>query len=244
MLYFAIPLKPKRFSRDWGRVGALLEATLRSVLQQTDPRFRVLLALSDVPPVDLRDPRIELVEVPPVECDPRRGFRDKRRRILEMARQVCARGGGAFAPVDADDLVSRRLAGYLNARSRAEGFEAPLGLELDHPSGRLRIAPKFWNICGTSIAVRLAPGDAPESEAEAAVHFLGRSHHLWGAALRRQGRRIRRFPFPPAVYRIHTGENLSLLARGDHGWKRAWLRRYTPSFPPPAWIRREYALDS
>ena len=125
MLDFAIPLKPRRLSRDWGRVAALLEATLRSVLWQTDPDFRMLLAVADPPPVALRDPRIEVIEVPPATSEPRRGFRDRRRRILAMAGEVCARGGDIFVPVDADDLPSRRLARFLNTRPHADGFEAP-----------------------------------------------------------------------------------------------------------------------
>lgn len=243
MLYFAIPLKPRCFARDWGCVEALLDRTLRSVLRQTDSRFRVLVAVTDVPDVPLRDPRIELIHVPACGSDPRRGAHDKRARILAMARVVRENGGGMLMPVDADDLVSRRLARFLNRHSEADGFVAPIGLEYDERTGRLRLAPRFSNLCGTSIAVRFQPEELPNgAEGEEKKHVLSVTHNLWVEALRRRGKRLARFPFLPSVYRIYHGENLSLLARGSHGWKRDWLRRVQPGLRPPRWLRVEFGI--
>lgn len=244
MLYFAIPLKPRRFAADWERTGRLFRSTLRSVLRQTDPRFRVVVAYTDPPDDPCDDPRVEFIYSPCFETDPRRGVRDKRDKILAIGRHVRRRGGGRLMFVDADDLVSRRLAAFLNRSPHADGFVARFGLEYDDRTGRLRFAPRFWSICGSSIALRLQANELPNgAPGEERRHFLSRSHHLWAGARRAAGRRIRCFPFAPAIYRIHTGENLSLLARGHHGWKRAWLRRCSPSFPPPRLLRREFALE-
>lgn len=57
--FFCIPFKPKSRCSDWSATVGLLGQTLRSLLNQTDPDFRVLIAGHDRPSLpELDDPRV------------------------------------------------------------------------------------------------------------------------------------------------------------------------------------------
>jgi len=243
MLYFGIPVAPLRYSRSPERACALLRETVASVLAQEDPNFRLLIAAESNLDVTFESPVVERIDVDADAALPH-GEWDKRLRVTAIGAEVRARGGGWLMFVDADDLISRRVSAFVNAHQYdADVFVARTGWEHDDRNGRIRLAPRFWNLCGTSMAIRYEPPELPTvaSAAKAEGHVLGASNHsFWLERARAAGKRIGYFPFPAAAYRIEHGENLTLRRSFRHGWKREIWRALTPSLPATKWIHAEF----
>ncbi len=242
--YFAIPLRPRARSRHWDRVIAHLQATVDSCLNQTDPDFRILVACTEVP--DLRpDPRLELLPLPP---DQRAAtpMLDKGLKLSAIGMRVRQAGGGFVMPVDADDLVHRRVVEHVRSHPQADAFIGDWGYDLDRRRRRLIPAPRFDRSCGTCAALRLAPEQLPATldEPDPEARFLIRAgHHNWRPRLAAAGARVLGFPFPVAVHVLHTGDNESLRT-GDVGWKRRLLRRLMPAHALTAERVRDYGIDA
>lgn len=245
MLYFGIPVAPLRFSHSPDRVCRLLRETVQSILAQEDPNFRVLIAAEPSLPITFEDRRVERVDV---AADPEltHGEWDKRLRVTAIGAEVRARGGGWLMFVDADDLISRRISGFVNShRALADVFVARTGWEHDDRTDRVQLALRFWNLCGTSMAIRFHRDELPlvASAAKNETHILGAANHsLWLSRARAAGKRIRYFPFPAATYRIEHGENMTLRRSFRHGWKRDIWRALTPSVRTTRWIHAEFQV--
>ena len=52
MLGFVIPIKPKKHSKNWNLENQLLERTVKSIFNQKDQNFRVVLVYSDLPEIN------------------------------------------------------------------------------------------------------------------------------------------------------------------------------------------------
>ncbi len=238
MLYFGIPFKARCVSTDWERVNADLERTLRSVLRQTDPRFRVILAYTDAPEFEIADERVEGLQVPCISDTPH--VRDKLHRVFEIGKRIRTHGGGTLMPVDADDWLSNRVAEWINERPQCDGFYARTGIELDERNGRLRVTPSFWKLCGTSIAVRFRPEELPDEATS--EHLLRKNHNFWLPQLQATGKTLHAFPSSPAIYRLYNRESLNFYRFGKAGWRRRLFRSVVPSYRPSSRHREEFAL--
>ena len=63
MLYFIVPLRSRESAVNWDKVVYDFNLTLKSILSQTDPDFRVIIACTDIPDHPT-DERLEIIEVP------------------------------------------------------------------------------------------------------------------------------------------------------------------------------------
>jgi hypothetical protein len=240
MLTFGIPLKPRRAARSWPRVVADLNRTLASIWAQTDPRFRVVVACTDRPPVAHADPRLHFLRVSDEGLS---GESDKQRRLRAIGAWLRERGGGALMPVDADDLVNRKVVRFVNAHPEVEFFVTRVGLDLDARNGRIRPLPRFWKLCGTSAAIRFAPEDLPEHVDAGGDGLLEHCHNQWRILAEARGMRIRSFPFLASVYCVFNGENITLNRRFEQGPKLAAYRKLVPNVRAPRWLWRRFGQD-
>src|SRR5689334_5490470 len=63
LLTIAIPLPPVEDAGQWGQVGRILSATLRSIYAQSDAAFRIMVCGDRMPAIDIvPDFRLEYVE--------------------------------------------------------------------------------------------------------------------------------------------------------------------------------------
>src|SRR5262245_21851349 len=113
--FFCIPLLPKANAADWGQVSKVFNQTLRSLANQTNKSFQVLLAAQDMPELapDLKLDIVHLVPDWSVENVTSAKLRDKRWKRSLLLRAVRERGGGYVMMLDADDLVSNRLVDHV-----------------------------------------------------------------------------------------------------------------------------------
>lgn len=168
VLTFAVAVAPARDAADRDFRRRMLAATLTSLFGQTDGAFRVMIACADPADVDFPpDPRLEIV---PFRSRPRKSLRgahyDQAARMFAMARQLAARGGGLFMPVDMDDFISRDLVAFVRAHPDPNGYFIEKGYALDGLTNR--VAPiydagapagPFHKACGTCAILNLAPTD-------------------------------------------------------------------------------------
>lgn len=242
---FGLPLRSQRSTQNWTQISALFDATLRSILAQTDGDFRVILACHEVPDVPgLDDARVTTVQADfpaPVTFADQMVDKAMKRRLVGAT--LRAQGGGYLMMVDADDLVSNQLVAFVRRDASPHGYILKSGYELDAGTGRMRIAPRFDQLCGTSAIVHFREADLPIAVQgpKAGFYLSFTSHTEYESNAREHNRPLVPLPFPGAVYVMNHGENHSVQA-GNVGWKRKLLRQFIGGKPPVRALREEFGI--
>ncbi|MGR3467373.1 MAG: glycosyltransferase family A protein, partial [Shimia sp.] len=194
---------------DWARIEANLSRTLASLLRQSDPNWRAVVACHDVPTLP-NDPRITALPIDrPLDGD------DKWAKITAILRQEDPGPDLLLFPLDADDIVHPNLVAHMLMHP-ADGWIATEGYSLDARTGRLgrhaegdpaypRANP-LWHACGSTGAVRMIAGDIEATRQMMVRHFemptMAADH----------GQNLRPLPFPAAIYLVAHGENMETIA--------------------------------
>lgn len=267
MITFLIPLRHPASSKNWHNVTSRLSETLASIdnaCREGNARG-ILIANSEaeLPPLPAT---VELIRVsmppPAVSVFRGEGDDDERRRAVWLdkglkvatgAIQAKAAGSNYVMSVDADDLVSARIPGFVARHSGAPGWYVRTGwlLPVDARIGAL--LPDFHNWCGTYAIVRtdlLPLGSSAESTDPEVIRLWLGHHRELMPALARQGSPLIPLPFPGAVYRIGHGEGnfqRQGLVSELFGWRRwrenprAFLRQMMRLRPFTTAQAREFA---
>lgn len=107
MLYFIVPLRSRRSALNWNKVVDNFNLTLKSIMNQLDPYFRVVVACTDIPDYPA-DERLQIIVVPVNYQGIGDAMRNKGNKMRAMCAYIRAQGG-YIMPVDADDLISNRI---------------------------------------------------------------------------------------------------------------------------------------
>jgi hypothetical protein len=213
-----ISLVSKRVAADWALTETLLRRTLRSVLNQDEPRWRAVICGHDRPDLpELDDPRITFMESdidPPSEA---RNFRRdkmwKRRLAAAVLRDL---GGGYFCPLDADDLIHRGLVGHVLESDNRRGYGIGHGYVEDFANERLAPVPGVWSapfdrVCGSSAMLYFDADELPrDGRPDPELGFnLFQAHAYWPIVAEELGRPLEHIPFPAGVYVVNHSQNLS-----------------------------------
>lgn len=263
MFCFITSLRSRAVSDNWRRVSELFERTAVSVFNQTAPEFRLIAVCHELPILERTfDERLEFIRVN--YAVPERGNReqmldDKVLKLLLAMRRVRELGADFVMPMDADDLISRKIVAHALAHPDADGWYVEHGYRYQYGRNWLETLPGFGRICGTcNILARrwfAFPG-APEREVAADDALIVKGFGQVVETFATQGAHLRPLPFVGVVYTVLNGENTSRLvvhpqnsvrrnrlrALAGH-YKRAtllWLKR-RPCTPA---LRREFAIDS
>lgn len=249
MLCFVMALKSKRLSKDWPRVCHLFEASLQSAYRQTDPDIRIITVCHETP--DVRgsyDKRVEFINVdfpPPAQVTTPLCMKDKWTKIqLGLVR------AGELKPdflmiMDADDLVSNRLAAHAHAHPDANGWIIRRGYNYPFGSRWIMLTDHFD--CGTNALVssRLVnyPKDLSE-ESRAACSVLRFGHTIIAEKLAEAGTPLEPLPFPGAVYVHSHGDNDSHFGGRFMASTRTAIKNLPRQRYLTAARRNEFALDA
>lgn len=230
MIHFVIPLRSSRVSDSWEKVCQLLDATLRSIANQQSSDHATLLGCHEAPghlvpgAAALGRGRLDIISVdfePPARSADREAVyaareRDKYRKMQTRLRHVVDRQRSSGEPaghvmfVDADDLISNRIAGLAAGDPDADGWYVDRGYTLRADLGRLLPRDGLYLRTNTShiVAPRLLepelalPPERLDGDHSALVHRNVRG------LLAGRGADLRPVPFPATVYITHNGQNL------------------------------------
>jgi glycosyltransferase involved in cell wall biosynthesis len=215
---FGISLASKQVVNDWAHTQLMLQRTLRSVLNQTDPRFRVIICGHERPKLaELDDRRVTFIVSDAKRPENSSQFRGdkmwKRRLIGAKLRRM---GGGYFFPLDADDLVHKNVVEHVLADDNRRGYSIAQGYVEDFLHQRLAPVPGAWSapfhhVCGSSAVLYFEPEDLPVGgRTEDGLYFnLFTSHAYWPIVAEESGKPLDTVPFPGGVYVVNHSQNLS-----------------------------------
>ena len=214
MLSFVIPVRHQATVTDWGAVRPLIAATFRSVAAQREGPWRLVVVANrgtELPALpgnaELHEVDFEPVILPRRHAEPDRFYSlmrlDKGRRVLTGL--LRARPVGHVMVVDYDDLVSNRLAGFVESSPAANGWSLGSGYLYSGGEDALLLEGNFHRHCGTSHIIRADLLDLParfeEADDEKVRRWLG-AHVFIRGDLHERGTPLGLLPFPGAVYRI------------------------------------------
>ncbi|HZP19811.1 MAG TPA: glycosyltransferase family A protein [Bauldia sp.] len=243
-LTFGIPLRASLDPEEWRGLCVLIGNTLRSVYNQTDPSFAVIIACDRPPELDFApDRRLTILAAPSrPPSSLREGDNDAGAKRWEIAAHFVRGGGGYLMFLDADDWVSNRLVDHVRRTRHPVGYVLEDGYACDLASRKVMPIPtpgiadaRFDLSCGSSIILRLDQSDfTPDANGERRFSRLYRLGHtsVRDAALA-EGRPLQKLPFRGAVYVFNTGLSLSEMrgreepdfAAGRANWSRVFAER-------------------
>ena len=228
MIYFGITLRSKAVAKNWQHVVEDFTRTLNSVYQQTDSEFRVIVACHDLPELSREyDSRVEFLQTDiPTPRTPFEMMQDKGYKLSMIGKRIREYGGGYTMIVDADDLVSCRIAEYVNKHPGCNGFVSKYGYIYNKGDTWVRKALQPDHVCGSCLIVNYSvddlPAELPASPADESEkkYIIRKAHPSIRPYLKKNGRPLDIIPFPTTVYVRGTGDNHSMLDGGRLGIKR------------------------
>jgi hypothetical protein len=251
ILTFIVPLAAAATVSDWRLTELLCGWTLSSCLAQRHSDITVELCCHDVPAAAtaLSDRRLTVHQAPfppPAKADfAQAGMHDKWRKVALGLIAAKDRGSEYVMIVDADDYVSRRLAGYLSEAHPPNGVILKTGYRYHLGSPVMQIDRRFN--CGTNAIVHTGRVHLPSSldaEDRKRSLILTAGHTTIESAMRGQETPLAPLPFPGAVYVTHGAQH-SVAVHGAYTQrtlreKLGAMRRARPT----AWLlRREFGVD-
>ena len=247
MFGFAIALRSKGTTNDWDRIVSLLGATINSVLNQESPDFKVVVGCHEVPEsLAGIDPRIAFESVAsPVPIYHDEFVADKQRKREAATLALFQQGCRYIMPLDADDLVSKRLVGFVLQNPVEFGYVANRGYEYSLVRDAFSLCPALSRICGSCAVFHWREEDLPTVAWErgqfAYRDQVNTVHPDWIARGKRVGRPLTPLPFRAVTYVLETEQNIS-MRKGNLGWKRPLIRKFMPTIRNDAALRTEFGL--
>ncbi len=151
--------------------------------------------------------------------------------------------------VDADDLVSNRIAAYVKEHPGENGFGAKYGYVYNVGDSFVKRMYALDRVCGSCTIINYDAGelpaelpDGPQDESSTETIIIRRPHSSLQRYMASIGRPVQRIPFPTTIYIRNTGDNHSMLDGGDLSWKRKM--ELTLRLPKPlSAVSEEFGLD-
>jgi len=231
LVTFIIPVRHQDNARDWQALKANLSETVRSIANQTNGDWQVVIVANegaDLPDLPAKV-FAERVAFPPNDLhelgkgskeDFLDAFRaDKGRRVL--AGMLRARDSRFFMIVDDDDLVSAQIVEFVSKHQSESGWTIDKGFIWDSGGKLLLGHDDFNHLCGTCLIIRSDLYGLPERFEDASLDWIKSmlgSHMRIPEALAARGTPLRPLPFRGAIYRVAHG--------GSHSRAPSLVRTY------------------
>jgi len=214
---FGISLKSKKVSRNWNIVQTNLSRTLRSILNNTDQNFRIIIEGHEKPNIEeMNHDRVTWLSVS--FSRPRYisqysidKFR-KRRVIGAYLRKIGF--SGYFMPLDADDWIHYRFVEFIRTTPVSDAFILNKGCMANLINKQVWVKDRFFIGCGSSAVFYFFNKDFPKSSrmndvAKTKYKWVIWPHHKVTLFLKNY--RMVNFPFVTWV--LFHGDNNSVIKR-------------------------------
>lgn len=236
MLGFVVPIKSPKVSKSWQAVSLLFERTARSICNQTNPDFRVIVVCHDKPKINFEHPNLyyiiaEDLPVPTAVSDEEFSHAetmiekrlDKMKKFVRGITLAQEMGCSHIMLVDSDDCVHSSLADFISQNTESYGYVLQSGYRYKNNSNFIRVMRKgFHQYCGTSHIIRSDFYDLPDErlanlpsqmtsldQIPKDIHDLYYAHRHFADAIKAQGASLEPLPFLGAVYISNNTENIS-----------------------------------
>jgi hypothetical protein len=224
MLAFIVPLRSSASTKNWPRVCSLYKRTLKSICQQTNNNFVVVVVCSEVPEIGFNHSSLEFVKVDfsveEANSEDAEGL--KNMRELDKARRMWV--GLRFLSslehishimfVDADDCVSMNLVDFVDSRNQSAGWYINSGYS--YPEGKRIIYPVRRDLCDKTNT------DVDFEEVDSGFLF----HHNVRSIMSGIGHPLQPFPFPAVTYVTDNGENMYMQRSAIFQYKTDYLQLF------------------
>lgn len=251
MIFFLIPFRSQQSTADWKLAVNLLNNTLKSIFNQTELEFKVIIACHETPKiVGDYGHRLEIIQVnypPPDQIKDH--LTDKYYKKRFLANKAQAFNGKYIMFVDADDYISNRLVNWVNNHEHPSGWFIKTGYEYDASKNYLRITPRLNNICGTSAILNISILNDPIETAfndykRENEYLFDYGHNEWNKILKkRKVKTLGVIPFKGAVYVLNTGINWTQSSGQYIGPLRKMYRRLHPGIKVDQKFKKEFFFD-
>ena len=253
MIGFVVPFRPIQNSKNWANDSALLIKTLKSICNQTSSNFKVYVVHHELPDELYEHPNLSYVQFPYAFCTLAmlsgktaqhdisiimsvNGF-DQGKKALYGAKHAVEDGCDYVMSVDSDDLISNKIAAYVNnAPINSDGWYVSKGyIYMSSEDLLVRKPSKMNTINGSTniIAARHIPSPDFNSN-EADLFSFYAAHGYLYHRLKAQNIHLLPLPFYAIIYVAHTS-NWSAITES---YRRFSIRnfiiktlRYQPQFP-------------
>lgn len=245
MIVFAIPLRAKETTNDWNGCVKRFNDTLKSIFNQNDNDFKVLVACNEIPLLDREyDERLEFIitDIPIPEkwlemaIDKSWKLTAISIRIREiLLHQEDPNNGIYVMLVDADDLLNKNIARYVKNHPNKHGFVSKDGYVYYKGCKKLNIYKDMHTYCGSCNIIKMYLDDLPETypvsvklchDIETAKILNKRypirfDHNIVVDKYKSDGKPFSILPFRSTIYIKDTGDNISdVYAKEKNKYKR------------------------
>ena len=252
MITFCIPLLSRQVASDWDMVTTLFNRTLWSCYNQTCSDFRIIVACHEKPELGKEyDDRVEFIQVSsPIPNTQHEKMIDKGYKTHTCAMRLRELGGGYGMLVDADDLVSNRIAEYVAGHPNENGFYVKDGYVYFVGDNYMKCLNKFSS--GTAFIVNYAIEDLPSVYPDVMTDnnnnnecFMRKRHGSVAIECAKAGRPLTPLPWRAAVYVLGSGENHSLYGKTTkyQTWLRGALQIFMPKYKIKGKLQEEFSID-
>lgn len=151
-IVFAISLKSKRLSRNWDVVKEQLTKTLRSILNNTESNYHIIIAGHEKPDIiELEHSKITWISANfPISRSSTGMSHDKMKKRKVIANYLSDKGySGFFMPLDADDWVHYRFVEFINKSSFSKAYIFNQGIMSNLKNNEIWSLNNFYKHCGS-----------------------------------------------------------------------------------------------
>lgn len=222
-IVFSISLKSKKASNNWGTVERNLSRTLKTLLNNTDQNFRVIIAGHEKPDIaELQHKNIQWIDVefsPPIKRkDYENDKMKKRNAIGSYLREIGY--SGYFIPLDGDDWIHFRFVEYLRSQPLHDAYILNKGLMVNLLQETMWCRYRFHHGCGSSSIFYFANNDFPKStnldlSIQSPFNIVLKSHPKITVYLKRENKPFQMINLPIVTWVLAHGDNQSMA----QGWK-------------------------
>jgi glycosyltransferase involved in cell wall biosynthesis len=199
MLGFIVPVKPKEYSKNWAFDNLLLARTVRSICNQEDDDFKIIIVYTDKPEINFTHRNLHYLHFPfsmvnhyeLTDWEERRKWHspevaermmDKGRKIALGCQKAKELHCNYLMGVDSDDLVSSKLGTFVNNRTVANcaGWRINNGYLYEEDAFLAIKNDRIWFINGSTHIIRADLVNVPDLENDFSFRsFSLFENHAW-----------------------------------------------------------------
>lgn len=247
MLGFIIPVKPRRYSKNWQLDNLVLERTLRSICNQDSELFRTIVVYTDKPLIHYEHENLHYVHFPYEEVTVCRitdweerkkwyspvfaeRMMDKSRKIILGCQMAKSLGCTYLMGVDSDDLVSSKLASFVSSYSQQDlpGWRITKGFVYEEYASLAVKNKNIWQMNGSTHIIRADLVKIPDFNTNFNLfdYSLFQSHvYTYQRLIDFEKEKLEEVPFYGVIYLIHNNNYSEVKNIISANSLKLWLKK-------------------